>query len=66
MKYQIGDLFVTEKNICILLTRVDSRGILNGYVYEKTVKVYECSFAYAKDVGEPMKELGWKHYPVVK
>jgi len=66
MKYQVGDLFVTEKNICILLTKVDIHGIMHGYAYKKTGEEYEYPFGYTKQVGERMKELRWKHYPVVK
>jgi len=70
MKYRIGDLFLTVTD-CLLCTIIDIDiiDIENSMIIISYYRRSQSRFHEAKipvdDISYFIKELGWKHYPII-
>ena len=60
MKFQVGDIFVTERNKIILLAKLKDN-LCYGYESGNT-KLYP--FGYFAGISTLVEAGKWKHYPV--
>jgi len=64
MKINIGDLFLTDNGITILLTKIEPNGLMLGYMSNEYDVPQEIGFAWLFNIEVYIKIDSWKHYPV--